>query len=107
MHQYVPDIDQIISDPSSARRDAVHIAVGPIEAGERLYPGMKVKIIDGKIYLASRYDYDAAVSPFIDEVEFVEQGQFCWIMMKPNTITSLRHLWTHDKFKPRVVELQS
>ena len=118
MQQYVPDIDKIITDPSTTRRDAIHTAVAPIEVGSKVEPGMKVVIVkvrisetqtELKIFPATQStepdQYDAAVSPFLERA--AERGEWCWIMMRPNTVTSLRHLWTHDKFQPRPLELKS
>lgn len=76
-------------------KDAIHIAVLPAIAGERLSPGQHVGI--GKDGF-SFGDYKCGkflgvVDPFLKEV--LEPGDRFWMFMYPNTITGLRHVWTH------------
>lgn len=82
-------------------RDAVHMAVIPVTAGERLHPGAPVSITDGdgKAVLSPSADAVGVVDPFLPE--FVEQGQRFWLLLKPGSITGLRHDWYHPKFPNR------
>ncbi len=79
-------------------RDAIHIAVAPVEAAEQLRPGQRVGLLaDGR---ASGKPYVAVlgiVDPFL-ETE-VQPGQRFWLWLTPYTITSLRHEWTHPAFE--------
>lgn len=82
------------------KRDAVHIAVIPAVAGERLQPGEGVVLRDGCAYEADgRYgDSDewrplGVVDPYLRHT--VSAGQRFWLLLMPRVITSLRHVWTH------------
>jgi hypothetical protein len=92
--QYTPNIGELCRD--DARRDAIHFAVAPVEADMDLRPGDHVGVTQGR---ASR---DATpigiVDPFFKGE--VKKGQRFWLFLYPNTITSLRHVWTHPAFSP-------
>lgn len=77
-------------------RDAIHLAVEPIEAGMALNPSENVKIIDGKAYSATRQEGVGIVDPFLPSV--VMPGEFFWLVVYPRMITSLRHVWEHPNF---------
>ncbi|MDR5839363.1 hypothetical protein [Caballeronia sp. LZ034LL] len=89
-------------------RDAIHLAVEPIEAGERLRPNDDVGIYNGKAYQASDYrEIDGElvminplgkVDPFLPSSKFVQPGQKFWLVVYPRMITSLRHVWSHPSF---------
>lgn len=83
-------------------RDAIHLAVEPIMAGEKLQPGADVGIgADGKAYnlLAARPDvvyptkHLGIVDPFLADP--VQPGEHFWLVVYPRKITSLRHVWDH------------
>jgi len=78
----------------SERRDAIHLAVEPVIAGERLYCGQHVGILDGKANTKAKHV--GVVDPFLKEG--VEIGQRFWLVVYPRTITSLRHVWSHPDF---------
>lgn len=87
-----PTLDTIGKILESAKgRDAVHFAVASITAAMRLTPGQHVGL-DGT---------DAApigiVDPFLKAP--VEVGEVVWMILYPNTITGLRHEWTHPAFE--------
>lgn len=77
-------------------RDAIHLAVEPIEAMEKLMPGEDVGIVDGKAskWAAKRV---GIVDPFLKGM--VEKGERFWLVVYPRQITSLRHVWTHPDFE--------
>lgn len=80
-------------------RDAIHIAVAPVTAGERLHPGERVGFNDPCTTLVLAVpDGDAIgiVDPFLKDA--VEKGQEFWMYLFPGSITSLRHEWTHPAF---------
>lgn len=99
--QYRPNIGE--QPEIDARRDAVHIAVAPVIAGVPLDPGDHVWLGDNS---AAYKDYgqktDATVGvvdPFCNRV--VMKGERFWLFLYPNTITNLRHVWSHPAFKPQ------
>jgi len=97
-----PKLGELVPE-GETRRDAIHIAVAPLVAGMLLKPGQPVYIIDrsteGKLLAWSVFNMDSAigiVDPFL--TEDVQKGQVFWLCLKPNSITSLKHVWTHPSF---------
>lgn len=84
------------------RRDAIHLAVEPVIAGEKLKPGTEIFLgDDGKAYRA--YGNTKAlgiVDPFLQNP--VRFGDRFWLVVMPRMITSLRHVWTHPAFADSV-----
>lgn len=81
-------------------RDAIHVAIAPVMAGCRLHPGQHIGfnpysntvntvISDCNLKIG-------IVDPFLKET--IEPGTIFWMFLYPNTITSLKHLWTHPAF---------
>lgn len=92
------NIGSIILD--EADRDAIHIAIFPLTAIERLCRGYYVKLAVSKfeaIRCTDRHDAIGIVDPFL-ECEHVEKGERFWCFLFPNSITGLRHHWTHPAF---------
>ena len=79
-------------------RDAIHIAVAPVVAGEKLAPGQRIGLSgkDAETVLASQAAI-GIVDPFLTSLVFPGQRFFMFLM--PNTITSLKHNWTHPAFE--------
>lgn len=93
-HVAVPNIG---AEPAATeQRDAIHMAVAPVIAASTLVPGQRVGFLpDGR---------GAAVQPFVGIVDpflktAVLEGQRFWLLVEPNTITSLRHQWSHPAFQ--------
>lgn len=82
-------------------RDAVHMAIAPAVAGERMRPGMHVGFRDGKAY-NSIAEFIGIVDPFLGG-RGVNKGDKFWIFLYPGSITSLRHEWTHPAFQDNPV----
>lgn len=93
MADYVPKLGQLCDE--TARRDAIHVAVAPVEAGERLQPGEFVGLVDGKARRGG--ELVGIVDPFL--LGPVEKGQRFWLCLYPGTITALRHVWSHPAFE--------
>lgn len=77
------------------KRDAIHLAVIPMQATMRLYPGDHVNAsgLPAAIYSESAI---GIVDPFLHRP--VEKGQWFWLIIYPRKITSLRHVWSHPAF---------
>jgi hypothetical protein len=80
------------------KRDAIHLAVEPTKAVEKLYPGQDVGV-DG-----SCANPVGIVDPFLKSA--VMPGEWFWLVVYPRQINSLRHVWTHPAFadEPRATQ---
>lgn len=83
-------LGSVIKQPQS--RDAVHVAVVPMEAAVALKPGQHVGT-DGHGRIAASEPHIGVVDPFLRGS--VKAGEKCWLFLYPGSITSLRHEWTH------------
>lgn len=78
-------------------RDAVHVAVIPVEAAYLLLPGQRVYLtVDGKAAPCSEVKPVGIVDPFLQDV--VQPGQRFWLFLLPNTVTGMTHHWRHPLF---------
>jgi hypothetical protein len=90
---------------ATTQRDAIHIAVAPLVAGQYLWHGkVRISELDGRAYRAEDDDLTAVgvVDPFITDA--VAEGDRFFVFLFPNTITDIKHTWTHPAFMPRVEE---
>lgn len=81
-------------------RDAIHIAVAPVRAAVKLDPGQPIQFVDGSdtdVEPAPRAVSIGIVDPFLAVP--VNDGRWFWMFLHPNTITSLKHNWTHPAFR--------
>ena len=105
-------IGQLIT--GEQHRDAIHVAVAPMVAGELVGPGWRVGIVDGKAFREQgpnetrkgdkTIEAVGIVDPYLD-TGHVRMGQRFWLFLFPGSVTSLRHEWTHPAFvdaKPAV-----
>jgi hypothetical protein len=76
------------------KRDAIHLAVIPVEAARPIKPGQNIGINrDGKAdYVGT--DFLGIADPFI-KASMISEGERFWLVIYPRVITSLRHVWTH------------
>lgn len=80
-----------------AERDAIHIAIAPVTAAEKLYPGQHVGFVEGSTHIVALDRPPVGIiDPFLKGAVFPDHR--CWLMLYPNTITGLRHEWTHPAF---------
>jgi hypothetical protein len=92
-------LGEIITTPQ--QRDAIHVAVVPVTAGETLMPGDRVKFGfgDPDIAIRSLSKGIGIVDPFLSVA--VKAGERFWLFLYPGTVTSIRHDWTHPAFERR------
>lgn len=86
-------LGKLIDD--TCKRDAIHLAVEPVIAAETLKPGQHVTVRGKKAYLSGS-KLVGIVDPFLEKN--VLEGEMCWLIIYPRTITSLRHVWEHPDF---------
>ncbi len=98
-------LGQIIDDQQ--KRDAIHIAVAPVIATERLRPGQHIGFVgkDNERVGGVGDKNIGIVDPFLKD--FVLPEQRFWMFLYPQTITSLRHDWTHPAFSKEDARKQS
>lgn len=99
MSETQTSLGKLITSPDQPR-DAIHIAVAPVTATQKLSPGQPIGFVtDGDTEnVATSVRPIGIVDPFLSKMVF--EGQRFWMFLYPNTITSLRHDWTHAAFKP-------
>ena len=93
----------IIDD--TQKRDAIHLAVLPAVAGERLKPGENIHLVNGKA-LSCSDPGDVSlgiVDPFLTAP--VKKGERFWMVLRPRLVTSLRHVWSHPAFPDEADEV--
>lgn len=80
-------------------RDAIHLAVLPVEAGMPLKRGEDIGIgTDGKAYNKdANVKLVGIVDPFLPG-SGAQRGDRFWLVVYPRMITSLRHVWDHPDF---------
>lgn len=84
------------------KKDAIHIALMPCVAGQKLHPGDHVGLKpDGKMYRRGIKE-SGIVDPFLEET--VETGERFWLFFYQNSITGLRHEYDHPDFPNESVE---
>lgn len=82
---------------ANQKRDAIHLAVLPVQAGDRIWPGREVTIRDGLAYEEEGAGGAMGIAdPFLSDT--ILAGQWFWYIVKPRTINSLRHVWSHPAF---------
>lgn len=98
-----PDVARLMGRlvDSPQERDAIHLAVVPCEAACRLEPGTKVGLLpSGAASDDITLERVGVVDPFLQTA--VRSGQRFWLWIRPATVTSLRHHWSHPAFPETV-----
>lgn len=106
MAMSVPEVGKIIT--GDAYRDAVHIAVYPVEAACPIRPGQHVRLTpSGTATWVALEDVNGMESevvgvadPFLREI--IQRGQRFYIFVRPGIIEHLRHAWRSNHFKAKV-----
>lgn len=78
-------------------RDAVHFAVVPVIGNETLFPGTHIGFDVGGARVTATppkpYELIGIVDPFL--TSDILAGERFWMFLYPNTITGLKHVWSH------------
>lgn len=78
------------------QRDAIHVAIAPVTAGEKLSPGDHVGFLpDGRIGELGQ-PHIGIVDPFLKRS--VRPDEKCWLLLYQQTVTGMRHHWAHPAF---------
>lgn len=77
-------------------RDAIHIAVAPVAASHALEPGEHVGFNEDGRADKNADNCIGIVDPFLRKA--VQPLETFWLFLYPNTVTGLRHEWTHPAF---------
>jgi len=91
MPQNEPKLGTLLT--GDEKRDAIHIAIMPVCAGMGLSPGAFVTVRDNEAFACDEATAVGIIDPFLAAP--VAKGQRVYMLLKPYTITSLRHEWTH------------
>lgn len=86
-------------------RDAIHVAVAPVTAAERLSPGQHIGLIGGGEMAGVSNSPVGIVDPYLPGPVF--KGDRFWLFLYPYTVTSLRHEWEHPAFTERPASQKS
>ena len=97
-HREMPQLGSLIPHHEN-RRDAVHVAIAPVTAAESLAPGDHVGFLGQQVGKTSD-ELIGIVDPFLPRP--VASGERFWLVLYPNTITDMRHVWSHPAFRPKV-----
>ncbi|AFC21951.1 hypothetical protein GAP32_492 [Cronobacter phage vB_CsaM_GAP32] len=93
------------------KRDAIHLGVEPVVAGEDIAVGANIGIDKDGFAYATDYRTDikpvGISDPFLKER--IQKGESFWLVVYPRQITSLRHCWEHPDFdnteEPKVLDI--
>lgn len=85
---------------NTQKRDAIHLAVEPVIAGQVLGPGQHIRVENGTAYRSLEGQGQGIVDPFLPRK--VQKGEHFWFVMYPRMVHSLRHVWTHPDFPDEV-----
>lgn len=86
-----PQLGKLIKDSENIH-DAIHVAIRSVFASEDLNPADHVGLIDIQ-HAGKTDDPIGIVDPYLTEP--VKKGQKFLLCVYPNTITDMRHSWSH------------
>ena len=105
------EVGKLIKDEWTPERDAIHIAVLPAKAAQRLYSRDRVDVfrLDGEWCAfcpmeGPDYDQDqdgpsgiGIIDPYLKYP--LEKGDRFWVFVDPGTITDMTHAWQHPSLR--------
>lgn len=84
----------VIAASSAVKRDAIHVAIAPVMAGETLARGTRIRILPEGLAFRDEDNGIGIVDPFL-RTAGVAIGERFWMFVEPGTISGLRHDWHH------------
>ncbi len=98
MSQNQVKLGEVCESEPDRKKDAIHVAIAYVEAGEALVAGQRVGLTyAGSGIVDSRSKTPiGVVDPFIEGT--VLAGDSFWLFLFPDSITGLRHEWEHPQF---------
>jgi len=76
-------------------RDAVHVAIIAVRAGEVLARGDKVTVENGSA-IESSHNPLGIVDPFLEDI--IKEGDVFWLVLFPQSVRGMKHHWSHPSF---------
>ena len=90
-------LGQLIDPREVVERDAIHIAVAPVVATEEMTPGDSIGLVEDSLtHVERRVTGIGIVDPFLRGRVF--KGDQFFMFLYPNTVTGMRHHWSHPAF---------
>lgn len=87
-----PKLGQLIE--GEGFRDAIHIAVISGRLKGSTFPGFETGICsDGEF--SNAMPTIGVIDPFLPSTTQLKKGDHVWVLLKPNSINGLRHVWSH------------
>ena len=77
-------------------KDAIHIAIAQVSAGEELKAGDRVGFKDKEGIVFKDATHIGLVDPFIQTP--IKKDNLFYLFLYPNSVTSLTHQWEHPSF---------
>ena len=77
-------------------KDAIHIAIAQVSAGESLSAGDHVGFKEGETVVYKDTNCIGIVDPYLKDT--VSKDRLFYLFLYPNTVTSLTHQWEHPSF---------
>lgn len=87
--------------PVDAERDAIHIAIAPVIAGDTFNPGTHIGFLDDGTVGPTKNTIGIA-DPFLKQT--IIRNQRIYLCLYPNTVVRLRHDWHHFSFPREVTD---
>lgn len=89
----------LIATPELPPRDAIHIAIAPVIAGETLYPGDHIGLLpSGEASKDKDIIKIGIVDPFLPKGMSLSKGTKFYMCLYQLTVTGMRHHWSHPAF---------
>lgn len=80
-----------------AKRDAIHIAIAPVISSGSINPGEHIGFTeDGTVGIRAKVKIGIA-DPFLKNT--ISNGERFYMFLYPNTVTGMRHEWSHPDFQ--------